>query len=73
MAPLLERSAHRAYTRFVAHGMGQIGLARAFAFVKLGERLTVRLEADHLRVAALEKRGVWRRAVDRIGADIDDL
>ncbi len=55
----------------VADGMGQIGLVRPLLSLKLGQSLGVRLEADDLGQTLPYQRTIRRRAVDRVGADID--
>jgi len=57
----------------IAHCVGQIGLPRALRGVELRERLGLRFEADEPAVPRGEQRPVGRRAIDRIGADVDDV
>ncbi|MEJ0047185.1 MAG: hypothetical protein WDN04_14525 [Rhodospirillales bacterium] len=56
----------------VTDGVRQVDLARTGARAQRRQRRGVRFEPHHGRPAGAQHGGVGRRAVDRIGTDIDD-
>ncbi|UZE47235.1 hypothetical protein ONR75_19945 [Rhodopseudomonas sp. P2A-2r] len=57
----------------IADRIGQIGFEIALGGVEPGQRLGMRIESGDAAEAAFQHRLVGRVAVDRIGADVDNM
>ena len=57
----------------VAYRIGKVGLIGPLLEVQFGESRGLRLKAGDATELSVQKRPVRRRAVDRIGADVDDM